>query len=414
MTTMPKKATGLRSSERESRWHGRLLRSRYLVGAVLLHLIVFLLVGTLVIWKASPPPVDWAFHGVSVKVPPPPPPPTPVASGASALNPQLEPDVATVPVVTPVTTITTDHSVFTVDASKALNQTMTHLASELPKGSGLSTGSGDASGLGNSAFGSSTSAGGGFSGYLYDLKQTSDRHPTSMAPNDAENSQPNVAPGGWEDFRGNKEEITFLKNFSVSFDENLLTDYYRAPTPLFASQIFVPMLQAAEAPKAFAVEKTVQPRRWIVVYKARIIPPITGDFRFLGFADDYMLVRIDDQNVLDACWNKGVIEPGVDANEDVGLAPGYTGGYGPNKPLAGGTWVHMTAGISMDMKVLIGEGPGGQSCFFLFIQQKDVAYRKGDYPVFQVGDAPLPGNRDPQLVPPAFSGKKMVFGLQPQ
>jgi hypothetical protein len=412
-TPPPDRRGNNRAPAAKPRWTDKLLRYRYLVGAALFHLIIFLLVGTLVIWKAAPQQVDADFHGVTVKLPPPPP-PEPPASGGEARNPTMEPDPVVVPVVTPVTAITTEKSSFTVDTAKALTQALSHMTVQAPQGAGLSSGAGGASGNGNfsSAFGAGS--GNGFAGDLYDLKQTPDQKPNKIANNPFEQAHPGDTAPGWANSPSTREEIRVLRNYVVGFDDRILEDYFHAPAPLFAPQIFIPELSAAEAPKAFGVEKMVQPRRWIVVYKARIIPPVTGDFRFVGFADDYMVVRMDEQNVLDACWTPGELAPGIDANEDVGPAPEYTRDYGGRQlPLVCGPWIHMDAGIKMNMKLLIGEGPGGQSAFFLFIQQKGVNYPRGDYPVFQVSDQPLPTTSNRKTVPPAFSGKKMVFGLAP-
>ena len=80
-------------------WHQRLVRSGYFVGTVFLHLIVFIMVATLVIFQAPAPPPTDVFQAVAVKTSPPPSVPPP-ASGAAANNPQIEPDPVTVPVVT--------------------------------------------------------------------------------------------------------------------------------------------------------------------------------------------------------------------------------------------------------------------------------------------------------------------------
>ncbi len=278
-----------------------------------------------------------------------------------------------------------------------------------------SGGTGGNGGGGNPLFG--TPSGDGLVGDFYDMKQTADRQPNSIANNQYEQDHPDGMYPHWETLPSTRDELQVLRHYVVNFDDNILQDYFHAPITLFAPQICIPALSAAEAPKAFGVEKLVQPRRWIVVYKARIVPPVTGDFRFIGFGDDYMVVRINDQNVLDACWPKGLLDPGADVNEDVGPGPPYSG-----LPLACGTWIHMSAGLAMDMKVLIGEGPGGGSAFFLFIQQKGVDYPKGDYPVFQLEDVPVPLTSDSRSlpaslsnrrgVPPNFTGKKMIFGVQ--
>ena len=392
-------------------WQERLTRSGFLIGAILLHLIIFLLVATLVIWQAPPPPASDSFQRVSIQTPPPPPPPQPTSSGAQANNPQFEPQPVVVPVITPPNVITSANINFTVDVSKTLNQSLNHSSDQMAQGSSLSSGLG-----GNGAFGPGgksnpfgSVSGGGFVGDLYDMKQTFDQRPNSMASSKYEKEHPTQVAPKWKDLPSTREEIRVLQNYVTSFDDTLLQDYYHAPKPLFAAQVFIPKLNASEAPKAFGVEKTVQPRRWIVIYKAKIIPPVTGDFRFIGFADDYLVVNIDNQNVLDACFTKGQLAPDIDAKEDFGPGPAYT-----RVPLAGGSWIHMTAGIQMNLKMLIGEGPGGESAFFLFIQQKGVDYPKGDYPVFQVADVPLPAYPDRKGVPAAFSGKKMVFGLHSQ
>ena len=50
-------------------WREKIVRWRYFVVALLLHLIIFFLVATLVIWKAPEQATD-TFQGVTVKVPP--------------------------------------------------------------------------------------------------------------------------------------------------------------------------------------------------------------------------------------------------------------------------------------------------------------------------------------------------------
>ena len=49
--------------------------------------------------------------------------------------------------------------------------------------------------------------------------------------------------------------------------ESMLNDYFKAPKPLYATQIMIPNMPADEGPKAFAMEKEVQPSRWLVHYK---------------------------------------------------------------------------------------------------------------------------------------------------
>jgi hypothetical protein len=159
-------------------WHERFVRSGYFLGAVLFHLILFLIVATWVIFKAPPPPPTDEFHGVAVKIPPAP--PQPPSSGGAANNPQFEPQALVVPVVTPSTTITTaNSSAFTIDASKVMDQALSHMSEQMAQGTGLSSGGGGATGTG-SAFGSFNGTSTLLTGYFIDLKQTSDKKPTGM------------------------------------------------------------------------------------------------------------------------------------------------------------------------------------------------------------------------------------------
>jgi hypothetical protein len=192
----------------------------------------------------------------------------------------------------------------------------------------------------------------------------------------------------------------------------MLDGYYKAPQTLHTEQIFIPKLKAAEAPKAFQVEGKVQPRRWIVIYKATIVPPESGDFRFVGFADDFLVVRVGGRNVLDGSWSSEKLLPEANDSANAGPAPGYADRQGQR--LAAGKWITMEAGASLEMEVMIGEGPGGDSSFFLFIQQRGVDSAPGDYPVFQLKDVEVPSWTDPDGVPSGFTKKKMVFGISDQ
>ena len=138
---------------RATRWKERLTRSGYFVGAVLLHLIVFIMLATVVLWNAPAPPLADAFKAVQVMKVPPPPPAPPPSAGSAAYNPQLEPVSVTVPVVMPASAILTSRSSFAIDASKTLRETMSHQNLPTAQGSGLGKGAGDAGeGVGKASF----------------------------------------------------------------------------------------------------------------------------------------------------------------------------------------------------------------------------------------------------------------------
>ena len=68
---------------KEKQWYEKISRSGYFLGAVLLHLIVFFMVATWVIFPAfNPPTEDFNKTYLPPSAPPPPPPPAERADGA--------------------------------------------------------------------------------------------------------------------------------------------------------------------------------------------------------------------------------------------------------------------------------------------------------------------------------------------
>ena len=182
---------------RKKFWHQKLERSGFFLCAVLFHLILFLLIATIVVWKAPLPPEPAEFHGVEVKVPPPSVQPPP--SGGAAHNPDLEPDVV-VPVVTPPSVISVNHmDTFTVNAAKVMDQSLNHLMAPAPQGTGLdAAGGGPGIGSGN-GFGKSTGTSAQLSGYLYDFKQTAQKTPIRMTEKSYLDLLSQYIKNGWND-----------------------------------------------------------------------------------------------------------------------------------------------------------------------------------------------------------------------
>jgi hypothetical protein len=309
----------------------------------------------------------------------------------------MEPAPVTVPVVTPRSTITSVNPSFTIDTSKLVDQALNHMSEQSPQGTGLGPSSGSSTDKTGYGVAGTTPS---LVGTLYDLKQTPDHKPTDIAQTEAE--QGGDLDPNWLHSAPTQRGLEVLRHFVQAWDPDELDKYYKAPNTLSASQICIPVTASENAPAAFNVEGTVRPYRWIVIYHARIIPPESGEFRFIGYADDFMVVRMDQQNVLDACLSDEELVPQADVDLDVGM-----GSQG--RPLKCGKWIQMEAGTPMDMQVLIGEGPGGVSGFLLMIQKQGVDSPKGDYPVFQVQDSDVPDMGSDI----AFSGKKMLFKIAP-
>ncbi|MCE0499054.1 MAG: hypothetical protein LV481_14030 [Methylacidiphilales bacterium] len=389
------------TNPRKKVWREKFVRSGFFFFAVFLHLAVLLLIATLVIWPAQRPPPADEFNVVNVKTSPPPAPVQPSSSGAQAYNPQFEPETVTVPVVAPSSMITTPaNSDFKVDASKIMNQELSKVADQMPKGTGLNAaGGGDSlSGLGN-GYGTGTESADEFVGNFYDLKQTPDRKPTDVAEDKSESSGPeNQVEKRFLSSPATQNGLKVLRSFIKKWDMRILNGYFKAPGALYTPQICIPVTPSQNATDAYHVHDIVRARRWIVIYEAKITPPESGKFRFIGFGDDFLVVRVDGDNVLDGSLPGEELDLTANVDEDVGIGP-------ERRPLKCGKWIEMEAGTSVDMQVLIGEGPGGESGFLLMVQKEDDDSPKGDYPVLQLQDVAVPNWSSDYT----FSKKKMLF-----
>ncbi|HEX4140192.1 MAG TPA: hypothetical protein VHY09_07575, partial [Candidatus Methylacidiphilales bacterium] len=322
----------------------RVKRAGYLVCAILLHLVVFSLIATWVVFRAIQPPEDaTTFHAIKIPTPPQQP---PAPAGGESAN-AMEPTVDNTPPTSTPTVISTPVSVsFTVNAAKP---TLPNLpaAVSVPTGSALAghDTSGDAHGSG-SVFGTEEgSASSQFEGYLYDLKQTDDRKPTGMDP------------GGYHN-----KIAQFIAN---DWDPGVLRPYYKANKALHTSSIFIPIIDANDGPRDFGVQNEVQPRMYCVWYKVTAAPPEDGTYHFVGTADDIMLVRVNHHTVLDG--SDRTVDKAVRDKQTSFNMTNFDPTFGPNGDFWIGTPFHVSAHESVDIEVLIGEEPGGKSDYFLFI-----------------------------------------------
>jgi hypothetical protein len=249
-------------------------------------------------------------------------------------------------------------------------------------GNGIGSGSGSGNGTGTagriSLFGSNTRNAKGLVGYLYDIKQTKDRAPS-----------------------GANFEGVVLEFVRKKFDESVLAPFYKSP-PLFATQILMPAMSAEEGPKAFGVEKDVQPTQWVVHYKGKVSPPRSSTIHFVGCGDDVLFVKFNGEVVLDRCWHI-----------DSGLKPEASYDYStfgfPKGGLAKSKGIPVMQGKSYDMEVLIGEQPGVGFHAVLLIEEDGVSYKKDAkvnspiLPVFRL-TAGGKGPKEGDILPPLHKG----------
>jgi hypothetical protein len=228
----------------------------------------------------------------------------------------------------------------------------------------------------DSVFGSSKQSEAALTGMLYDLKQTQDHQPTNV---DAETYSSVI-----DDF------------LSQGWDENVLNRYYRVSKPLYTTQIFIPNMNADEAPKAFGAEKTVKPSRWVIHYKGQVSAPESGTYRFWGIADDVMAAAVNGKTVV-VGNRRDTRLPKTDWH-----ASERDGAHAGDGSLRPGDWFTVKEGEIFDLDVIIGERPGGIFNAFLMIEKQGGNYdtdRRGRIilPIFQIAPYNTPTTHDAQF-----------------
>ncbi len=247
-------------------------------------------------------------------------------------------------------------------------------------GDGGGLGGGSGSGGGAPLFG--TSDGSGLKGIFYDLKQTPGRQPTGLKYNDFYKKLRDFVEGGWKD--------------------KFLNQYYQSPTPLYSTMFAIPNQSSSRAPVAFKVENEVKPAYWAAHYKGTVSAPATGNYRFMGYGDNVLIVRIDGHLVLDSGWN--TIFPDRPQLSHHFPLVWLDGKKAPNFELKMGPEFHMDAGQPVPMEVLIGDD-GGECGFFLYIEKIGDNYDKSPdgtptLPFFELSSGDPPEFSDADKHPP--------------
>jgi hypothetical protein len=196
----------------------------------------------------------------------------------------------------------------------------------------------------------------------------------------AAQASPNTLEGVFYDLKqdrgGDPQRVDYVetvKDFLRSWNPNRLRDFYQAEQRLYASSFFIPKTSAAEAPKAYNVEEEVEPARWVAHYQGLFMSPRDDRYRFVGSADDMIVVRVNGKVVLDGSRRDtplDVWEHTWDPDHADGQNRQWQIG---NTPLAIGEWFSMDKGEAMELEILVGERPGGQFGIWLFIQDRDDA-----------------------------------------
>ena len=239
-------------------------------------------------------------------------------------------------------------------------------------------GMGGSGGAGINFFGART-GGAGLSGTFYDYKMDQAYQP--------------VKPMGNGEFAHVVHDVLPLTG---AWHPDQPYRHFTSPAKLYGKYFFFPAIQDTEAGASFQSPRS-GPGRWLAVYRGRFLSPVTGSFRFVGFGDNVMIVKVAGRIVLDAS-DHGYTGMKREALGNISFpAKGAT-------PLFGGDWINLDTSEAKDIEVAVGD-EGGIFCSGLFIQPKNVKYAQGEkgvpkLPVFMLG---APSEADRQLLGKAVS-----------
>jgi hypothetical protein len=217
-------------------------------------------------------------------------------------------------------------------------------------------------------------------GVFYDLKQTPSHQFSGITP-------------------GNYAHVVH-EFIAQKWSERVLNRFFRVSRPIYTTQIFDPYMNSDEAPRAFGVEKLVQPTRWLIHYKGQISAPAPGTYRFWGASDDVLIVAINSKTELVACYPD--IQDEVKA--DCWKQTDHDGAQVVRQHLRPGDWFTVGANEIVDLDVLTGDRPGGQYYAFLLVEKKGETYQRDNennpiLPIFQLAPYNTPVLNDISLQP---------------
>lgn len=204
------------------------------------------------------------------------------------------------------------------------------------------------------------------SGSFCDLKQTPEGELTTIGRNVA------LSNASGDEFMQTAEEdaAEAIRVFLSDWNRGKLKDYFKNSNYIGLNFLAV-TVRADRAPETLFALDRVDPLFWICTYKGRIAAPENGRYRFCGFADDVLIVRVNGKLVLDACSSdrEGLFSEwkSRDANNrKFPLKNGHT---------AIGDWISLKQGAPVDIEILTGDISGDTYSVALLIEQEGKEYR---------------------------------------
>ena len=167
------------------------------------------------------------------------------------------------------------------------------------------------------------------------------------------------------------------------FGPNVIAKYFSPDKRVALNHVFIEKQNAGNGPKAFGVDDVMKPSGFVVYYSGKIRATEKARYRFVGYFDDFMLIRLNKKVILEDNWGhksqgKAMHVTGwASSDPENGKWPSI---QGMASPLTIGDWWDAEPGKEYFLEVIVGERPGGAIGGSLFIQKEGDTYeiRKTD------------------------------------
>ena len=141
----------------------------------------------------------------------------------------------------------------------------------------------------------------------------------------------------------------------------LRSTYFSVAQDLPRNHFIQPQTSVAQLPSVLGVQGKASTHGLLAYYTGEYLVPDTGQYRFLGRADGILIVRVNNEVVLDGSSPKPLSQftPGAQVNKLFGVPEGGVSG----------NWMNLRAGQKLRIEVLLGRSTGTNFGSWLLIQQ---------------------------------------------
>lgn len=192
-----------------------------------------------------------------------------------------------------------------------------------------------------------------------------------------------------------------VKRFIESdWNTRVFAPYYRSPQKLYTTCLMIPPVVSELGPEQFGVNlgEGVSPAFWMIHYKGKIAHEEGGRFRLWGAGDNYIIVRVNKKIVLQASFRNS--RPGI-VGFNHALAEWAPTDERTDEFRFGigrvtiGEWFELEPGVPVEMELLFGDYRGGWFEAMVNVEKEGVDYDKNRegmpiLPAFKTAEIPEP------------------------